>query len=61
MIKIENLYRATNEGLDIILHYYPQAREVVGTKNKFRVRRPTKRPRPASTCATHRAARACGR
>ena len=44
MIKIENLYRATNEGLDIILHYYPQAREVVGTKNKFRVRAADKTP-----------------
>ena len=44
MIRIENLYRATNEGLDIILHYYPQAREVVGTKNKFRVRPADKTP-----------------
>lgn len=44
MIRIENLYRATNEGLDIILHYYPQAREVVGTKNKFRVRPSDKTP-----------------
>lgn len=44
MIRIENLYRATNEGLDIILHYYPQAREVVGTKNKFRVRAADKTP-----------------
>ena len=46
MIRIENLYRATNEGLDIILHYYPQAREVVGTKNKFRVRPSDKTPSP---------------
>lgn len=44
MIRIESLYRATNEGLDIILHYYPQAREVVGTKNKFRVRAADKTP-----------------
>lgn len=44
MIRIGNLYRATNEGLDIILHYYPQAREVVGTKNKFRVRPQDKTP-----------------
>lgn len=44
MIRIETLYRATNEGLDIILHYYPQAREVVGTKNKFRVRPQDKTP-----------------
>lgn len=44
MIRIENLYRATNEGIDIILHYYPQAREVVGTKKKFRVRPQDKTP-----------------
>lgn len=44
MIRIETLYRATNEGLNIILHYYPQAREVVGTKNKFRVRPQDKTP-----------------
>jgi len=37
MIKIEDIYRATRDGLDVILHYYPQA-EVVGTKNKFRCR-----------------------
>lgn len=38
MIKTEKIYAATNRGLDVILHYYPQAREVVGTKNKFKVR-----------------------
>lgn len=38
MIKIEDIYRATRDGLDVILHYYPQAAEVVGTKNKFRCR-----------------------
>lgn len=44
MIRIDKLYGATNQGLDIILHYYPQAREVVGTKNKFRVRPQDKTP-----------------
>ena len=38
MITVEKLYAATNNGLDIILYYYPQARDVVGTKNKFRAR-----------------------
>lgn len=38
MISIRTLYDKTNDGLDIILHYYPQARAVVGTKNKFKVR-----------------------
>ncbi len=38
MIKLERLYEATRGGLDIILHYYPQAAEVVGTKNKFKAR-----------------------
>ncbi len=38
MIKLEKLYAATRGGLDIILRYYPQAAEVVGTKNKFRAR-----------------------
>ena len=36
MIQVTDLYEATRDGLDIILHYYPQAAEVVGTKNKFR-------------------------
>ena len=38
MITVEKLYAATHGGLDIILYYYPQAQEVVGTKNKFRAR-----------------------
>ena len=38
MIKIDDIYRATRGGLDVILHYYPQAAEVAGTKNKFRCR-----------------------
>lgn len=47
MITVEKLYAATRNGLDIILHYYPQANEVVGTKNKFRAR-PTEKT--ASAC-----------
>lgn len=38
MIRIEDLYRATNKGLDIIFHYYPQARGCEGTNKKFKVR-----------------------
>lgn len=38
MIKIDDIYRATRGGLDVILHYYPQAAEVAGTKKKFRCR-----------------------
>lgn len=48
MIKIEDIYRKTRDGLDVILHYYPQAQEAVqealmgGTaehvKKKFKVR-----------------------
>ena len=44
MIQIQDIYKATRDGLDIILHYYPQAREVVGTKNKFRARPNEKTP-----------------
>ena len=44
MIEIDNIYKATNDGLDILLFYYPQAKDVVGTKNKFRARRDEKTP-----------------
>lgn len=44
MIKVTQLYAATRGGLDILLHYYPQAAEVVGTKNKFRARPDEKTP-----------------
>ena len=44
MIKLTTIYAATRQGLDVILHYYPQAREVVGTRNKFRVRPADKTP-----------------
>lgn len=47
MITVEKLYAATQNGLDIILYYYPQANEVVGTKNKFRARQSEK---TASAC-----------
>jgi hypothetical protein len=32
---ITKLYDATNKGLDIILHYYPQARECISGNSKF--------------------------
>jgi hypothetical protein len=38
MIQLADIYSATHDGLDIILRYYPQAADVVGTKNKFRAR-----------------------
>lgn len=40
MIKAEDIYKVTNNGLDIILHYYPQARDCVGTNRHFK-RRPS--------------------
>ena len=36
MIKAEDIYKVTNNGLDIILHYYPQARDCVGTNRHFK-------------------------
>ena len=39
MIKATDIYAASNCGLDIILDYYPQARECVDNKKKFK-RRP---------------------
>lgn len=44
MIKKEDVLKATDGGLDVILDYYPQAAEVVGTKNKFRMRRDERTP-----------------
>ena len=38
MIKAEGIYAKTNGGLDIIVSYYPQAAEVAGTNNKFKMR-----------------------
>lgn len=39
MITPEDLYEKTNQGLDIILHFYPQAREVYQQKNvPFKIR-----------------------
>ena len=39
MITVNDIYNATHDGLDVILHYYPQARECVGKKGtKFKVR-----------------------
>lgn len=39
MIKPEDIYQATHDGLDIILHYYPQAKDCIGTNKHFK-RRP---------------------
>ncbi|MBR0202419.1 MAG: hypothetical protein IJQ44_08170 [Bacteroidaceae bacterium] len=44
MIKKEDVLARTDGGLRIILDYYPQAEEVVGTKNKFRMRRSERTP-----------------
>lgn len=44
MINLCEIYEKTGKGMEVILHYYPQAREVVGTKNKFRVRKDEKTP-----------------
>lgn len=49
MIKAEDIYKVTNNGLDIILHYYPQARDCVGPS--FRME--TDAPRPASLPIPH--------
>lgn len=38
MITPQMLYDATNNGLDILLYYYPQARGCEGTKKKFKAR-----------------------
>lgn len=38
MIDIDQLYKKSNDGLDIILHYYPQARECVDNNKSFKIR-----------------------
>ena len=38
MIDKAELYRRTNNGLDIILYYYPHLREYAGTKKSFKLR-----------------------
>jgi hypothetical protein len=38
MIKLEDIYAATRNGLDIILYYYPQAKDAVDTKKPFCLR-----------------------
>ena len=47
MIKPQDIYRKTNDGLDIIHYYYPDSRGKEGTKNKFKCR---KEERKASAC-----------
>lgn len=44
MIKKEDVLKATDGGLKVIMDYYPQAGEVAGTKNKFRMRRDERTP-----------------
>ena len=44
MIKPQDIYRKTNDGLDIIHYYYPESRGVEGTKNKFRCRADERTP-----------------
>lgn len=44
MIKPQDIYRKTNDGLDIIHYYYPESRGVEGTKNKFRCRTDERTP-----------------
>ena len=38
MITASDIYAATDKGLTIILHYYPQAQACVGTKKAFKIR-----------------------
>lgn len=38
MIKIEDIFAATNGGLDVILSYYPQAAESLNSRKPFRMR-----------------------
>lgn len=38
MIKIEDILDKTNQGLDVILYYYPQATDAIGTKKPFKMR-----------------------
>lgn len=44
MITTEKLYAETNAGLDIILYYYPQARECTDGKKKFKIRQTERTP-----------------
>ena len=53
MIKAEDIYRASNGGLDIILYYYPQASECVNNKKHFK-RRPDEDDASACIKRSHR-------
>lgn len=44
MITVEKLYEQTNQGLDIILYYYPQAAECTDGKKKFKIRASERTP-----------------
>jgi len=48
MVKIEDLYRKTNDGLDIIYYFYPQARRCVENAEKFFKRREDERTSSAT-------------
>lgn len=48
---IKQIFERSDNGLDIISRYFPQAREVAGTKKKFRIREGDKNP---SACLTLR-------
>lgn len=41
---LQNIYDATNNGLDIILHYYPQASDCVDNRKFFKIRDQEKTP-----------------
>lgn len=43
-IKIEDIYRATNDGLDIITDLFPEAKKCVDKKQKFKLRPDEKTP-----------------
>lgn len=44
MVSLEKLYQSTRDGLDIILHYFPEARDSVGNeKRAFRAFRPSEK------------------
>lgn len=44
MVSLEKLYQHTDDGLDIVLHYFPEARESVGNeKRAFRAFRPNEK------------------
>lgn len=49
----DQIFERTDKGLEIICHYFPQAREVAGTKKKFRIRA-TGDSNPSACLTLHR-------